>query len=63
MNFLEKYRDDFAEYDAMERDFIDDGLIWTLLNKWENPKPADPGPVGTGGDGDFITEPGPGNHR
>jgi 2-iminoacetate synthase len=41
MNFLEKYRDDFAEYDAMERDFIDDDLIWYLLNKWENPKPAD----------------------
>lgn len=41
MSFLEKYRDDFAEYDAMERDFIDDGLIWSLLNKWENPKPAD----------------------
>ncbi|NLY75517.1 MAG: [FeFe] hydrogenase H-cluster radical SAM maturase HydG [Firmicutes bacterium] len=41
MIFLEKYRDDFAEYDAMERDFIDDELIWDQLNKWENPKPDD----------------------
>ena len=41
MNFLGKYRDDFAEYDAMERDFIDDELIWDQLNKWENPKPDD----------------------
>lgn len=41
MNFLEKYRADFAEYDALERDFIDDGQIWTELKKWEDPKPAD----------------------
>ncbi len=41
MDFLEKYRADFAEYDAMERDFIDDGKIWDQLNKWESPKPED----------------------
>ena len=41
MNFLEKYRQDFAEYDNMERDFIDDALIWDQLNKWANPKPKD----------------------
>lgn len=41
MDFLEKYRSDFTEYDAMERDFIDDELIWAQLNKWENPKPED----------------------
>ncbi|HBE77979.1 MAG TPA: [FeFe] hydrogenase H-cluster radical SAM maturase HydG [Firmicutes bacterium] len=41
MNFLEKYREDFKEYDAMERDFIDDELIWQQLNKWENPSKDD----------------------
>ncbi len=40
MNFLEKYREDFAEYDAMERDFIDEERIWEQLRKWENPGPA-----------------------
>lgn len=41
MDFLEKYRLDFAEYDAMERDFIDDGQIWAQLKKWENPTTVD----------------------
>lgn len=41
MNFLEKYKKDFEEYDNMEKDFIDDDLIWSQLNKWENPKPSD----------------------
>ncbi|HBF39982.1 MAG TPA: [FeFe] hydrogenase H-cluster radical SAM maturase HydG, partial [Firmicutes bacterium] len=41
MNFLEKYREDFKEYDAMEKDFIDDELIWQQLKKWENPSKAD----------------------
>ncbi len=41
MDFLEKYRRDFAEYDAMERDFIDDGQIWAQLKKWEHPTAAD----------------------
>lgn len=41
MNFLEKYRQDFMEYDVMERDFIDDGQIWAQLKKWEHPTPAD----------------------
>ena len=41
MNFLEKYRSDFTEYDTMGRDFIDDEQIWSQLKKWENPKPAD----------------------
>lgn len=40
-SFLEKYRQDFAEYDKMDRDFIDDDKIWRQLNKWENPRPAD----------------------
>ena len=37
MNFLEKYKEDFAEYDSMERDFIDDDKIWEQLNRHENP--------------------------
>ena len=41
MNFLEKYQQDFAEYDAMEQDFIDDGEIWRSLNKWQHPKLLD----------------------
>ncbi|MDX9871039.1 MAG: [FeFe] hydrogenase H-cluster radical SAM maturase HydG [Clostridia bacterium] len=41
MGFLNKYQDDFVEYDKMEKDFIDDELIWAQLNKWENPAPAE----------------------
>jgi 2-iminoacetate synthase len=41
MNFLEKYKKDFEEYDKMDKDFIDDDKIWSQLNKWENPKPTD----------------------
>ena len=41
MNFLDKYKKDFEEYDRMDKDFIDDDLIWEQLNKWENPKPSD----------------------
>jgi len=41
MNFLEKYKKDFEEYDSMEKDFIDDDKIWEQLNKWENPSRAD----------------------
>ncbi len=37
MNFLEKYRKDFEEYDKMDHDFIDDDLIWSKLNAHENP--------------------------
>lgn len=37
MNFLEKYKEDFAEYDKMEKDFIDDDLIWEKINAHENP--------------------------
>ena len=41
MNFLNKYSEDFKEYDAMERDFIDDDKIWAQLNKWANPSKSD----------------------
>ena len=41
MNFLDKYQEDFKEYDALERDFIDDELIWKQLAKRENPSPKD----------------------
>ena len=41
MGFLEKYQKDFAEYDAMNQDFIDDEEIWRLLHKWEHPKVTD----------------------
>ncbi len=37
MNFLEKYKEDFRPYDEMEKDFIDDALIWEKLNAHENP--------------------------
>ncbi|MDD3840456.1 MAG: [FeFe] hydrogenase H-cluster radical SAM maturase HydG [Clostridia bacterium] len=41
MGFLEKYKEDFKEYDQMEKDFIDDDKIWEQLNKWENPSRED----------------------
>ncbi len=41
MKFSDKYRADFAEYDVMERDFINDELIWSQLKKWEDPSPCD----------------------
>jgi len=41
MNFLEKYKDEFAEYDKMDHDFIDDDKIWSQLKKWENPTKED----------------------
>lgn len=41
MSFLNKYCEDFKEYDAMERDFIDDDKIWAQLNKWANPLKSD----------------------
>ena len=34
MNFLQKYQKEFAEYDRLDHDFIDDDKIWALLNKW-----------------------------
>ena len=37
MNFFEKYKKEFADYDKMEKDFIDDDLIWKQLNEAENP--------------------------
>jgi len=37
MNFMEKYKKEMAEYDKMEKDFIDDDLIWKQLNNAENP--------------------------
>lgn len=41
MKFLEKYKEEFKEYDLMEKDFIDDDKIWEQLNKWKNPSKAD----------------------
>ncbi len=41
MNFLEKYKKEFEEYDRLDHDFIDDDKIWTQLNKWENPSKED----------------------
>ncbi|MDR3644516.1 MAG: radical SAM protein, partial [Clostridia bacterium] len=41
MNFLDKYKKDFEEYDRMESDFIDDDKIWGQLNKWANPSKDD----------------------
>ena len=37
MNFLEKYKEDFKEYDKLDHDFIDDDLIWEKINSHENP--------------------------
>lgn len=41
MSFKEKYQKEFAAYDAMDHDFIDDQKIWSELNKWENPSKED----------------------
>jgi 2-iminoacetate synthase len=41
MNFLEKYKKEFEEYDQLGHDFIDDDKIWAQLNKWENPSKED----------------------
>lgn len=41
MNFLEKYQEEFARYDQMEHDFIDDGKIWAQLRAAENPSRED----------------------
>ena len=41
MNFLKKYQKEFAEYDKLDHDFIDDDKIWSQLNKWENPSRED----------------------
>ena len=31
MNFLEKYKKEFEEYDKLDHDFIDDDKIWSQL--------------------------------
>jgi len=41
MNFLDKYKEQFKEYDSMEKDFIDDDKIWAQLEKWSNPSKSD----------------------
>lgn len=41
MSFLDKYKEDFKQYDEMEKDFIDDKKIWEQLNKWEKPSKED----------------------
>lgn len=41
MNFLDKYKKEFAEYDKLDHDFIDEDKIWAQLNKWENPSKSD----------------------
>lgn len=41
MNFLQKYQKEFAEYDKLDHDFIDDDKIWAQLHKWENPSKED----------------------
>lgn len=41
MNFLEKYNKEFEKYDKMDKDFIDDDLIWSIINKHENPSKED----------------------
>jgi len=39
MNFQEKYHAEFANYDALPHDFINDKEIWKILNAAENPTP------------------------
>lgn len=41
MNFLDKYKKDFEEYDRLDKDFIDDDKIWEQLNSAENPSKED----------------------
>lgn len=37
LNFLDKYKEDFRQYDQMDHDFIDDDKIWEQLHRHENP--------------------------
>ncbi|NCD06840.1 MAG: [FeFe] hydrogenase H-cluster radical SAM maturase HydG [Spirochaetia bacterium] len=37
MNFLKKYQEEFEELDKMESDFINDELIWSILNNHKTP--------------------------
>lgn len=37
MNFLEKYKEDFAVYDKLECDFINDDMIWQILTSHASP--------------------------
>jgi 2-iminoacetate synthase len=41
MNFTQKYAKEMAEYDKMDKDFIDDDLIWEKLNQAEAPSKED----------------------
>ncbi|MEZ4358458.1 MAG: [FeFe] hydrogenase H-cluster radical SAM maturase HydG [Eubacteriales bacterium] len=41
MNFLDKYKKEFEQYDKLDHDFIDDDKIWAQLNKWSNPSKED----------------------
>ncbi|MFK4784780.1 [FeFe] hydrogenase H-cluster radical SAM maturase HydG [Fusobacterium sp. MFO224] len=41
MNFTQKYAKEMAEYDKMEKDFIDDDLIWKQLNEASTPSKED----------------------
>ena len=41
MTFLDKYKEQFKEYDMMEKDFIDDDKILSQLQKWQNPSKGD----------------------
>lgn len=42
---LDDYRQDLAEYDKLEKDFIVDEEILAHLEKWRDPRPADVGRV------------------
>lgn len=41
MKFLEKYQKEFAAYDQLDHDFIDDDKIWRQLNEHANPTAAE----------------------
>lgn len=41
MRYFDRYEKEFAFYDQLDHDFIDDEKIWAQLNKWENPKKED----------------------
>lgn len=41
MSFLKKYQKEFAEYDKLDHNLIDDDKIWAQLNKWKKPSRED----------------------
>lgn len=37
MSFMGRYQEEMEKYNRQPKDFIDDDLIWSQLNRWKNP--------------------------